>query len=143
MLMANQVQNLDNLFSGVQCYPGYFNNSGGVAPQGDTTKEIYTDYIDTDKWAAGDYVYFFGRFPVNSGSWFAIAAYDENDGFLSRPTSSGGATNPAGDEYIAMGCIQIPSSAKKIKLSARTYGGELFACKAQDFSDAIPFAEVI
>ena len=146
MLMANQVQNLDNLFSGVQCYHGYFNGSGAITGQwtADTgNREIYTDYIDADKWSAGDVIFFLSKHTESGVPWFAIAAYDANGDFLSRPAYSGTSSIPTDDGYISAGSIQIPSNAKKIKLTARTYGGELFACKSQDFSDAVPFAEVV
>ena len=144
MIMAGQIKNLDNLFANVQMYPGYISGNGSTAAPGETTKEIYTDYIDTSKWSAGDQIYFLVKYPANNNSmWCSIGVFDENDSFLSRPTSSITTQSqiPVNDGYLLYGVIQIPLTAKKIKLSCRTYGGELFACKAQDFSDSIPFVE--
>lgn len=98
--------------------PGYVNADGRHVNQGSGTQEVYTNKIPV---FPGDDVTITLQWNGDTSSvsekWLAWVGYDENGGFISRPTLiSGGTSNPQTKT------VSVPSGVYYVAFTYRTYG---------------------
>lgn len=95
--------------------PGYITSNGVIsAPDATTKKEVYTNALPVEK---DDVINIILEYASSNSMWLAYALYDSSQNFVSRTTLVDNVT-----QLSATRSITIPSGAKYIRITYRTYG---------------------
>ena len=125
-------------------FTGYLNSPTAFTSQNSTNKEVTTDYIDVEAYA-GQTLKFVCKLGNRGGAWLVFYSY-KSDKTAASTTRVTCIASPSASQYpsgvyiesdgvstsISIGKGKIPSNAKYIRVSLRTYGNAELVISNQD-----------
>lgn len=116
-----------NILYGVGLNPGYLNTAGVPQPQDGTKLEVYTDEIDVSA-NVGQTLNLYVFTQINQIQWLGCCFFDANHAIVGSRQN----IQPSPSMKGAVFDVSVPSGAKYIRFSWRTYGNARYVASVGD-----------
>lgn len=133
--MASKIQSISgggqtrsaNILNGVVLNPGYLSANGVPQPQDGTKLEVYTDEIDVSA-NVGQTLNLYVFTQINQQQWLGCCFFDASHAIVGSRQNIMPAPNMKGAVFD----VSVPSGAKYIRFSWRTFGNARYAASVGD-----------